>query len=224
MHLEYVEYLIAPDQIQSDCKDSTEVPIAQTTNSTKPPYFIHLDGFRFSFLLSQGLGLLPAAFSIIAASQTQLGSFSASFLGLFLVSKRKLQSSLRSILEGWCVLGEWQGVPQSSFCSQHPRKRQRRHTEKEKLSKDYFYAFLAVGAVWGVCPSPAAALFLLGCLWYLFCLIFQFIFTNFEQPGSKGSKLLGSSPVLHYSAVCFDKPWYKRLSTAERSQDPSSSM
>lgn len=38
-------------------------------------------------------------------------------------------------------------------------------------------------SVWGVSPSPAAALFLLGCLWYLFCLVFQFILTNFEQPG-----------------------------------------
>lgn len=88
MHLEYIEYVIAPDQIQSDCK-AREAPTAQSTNSTKLPWFIHLDGFRFSNLLSQGLGLLPAASTIIAASQTQLGSFSASFLGLFLVSKRK---------------------------------------------------------------------------------------------------------------------------------------
>lgn len=89
MHLEYIEYLIVPDQIQSDCKARGEVPTAQSTNSTKPPWFIHLHGFRFSFLLSQGLGLLPAASSIIAASQTQLGSFSASFPSLFLVSLRK---------------------------------------------------------------------------------------------------------------------------------------
>lgn len=89
MHLGYTEYLIVPDQIQSDCKARAEVPAAQSTNSTKPPCFIHLDGSRLSFLLSQGLGLVPAASHILPASQTQLGSFSTSFLGLFLVSKRK---------------------------------------------------------------------------------------------------------------------------------------
>lgn len=48
--------------------------------------------------------------------------------------------------------GGMAGGPQSSFCSQHPRKiRQGRHTGKEKVSKDYFYAFLAVGVVSDQC-------------------------------------------------------------------------
>lgn len=152
MQLGYIEYLIVPDQIQSDCKARAEVPTAQSTNSTEPPCFICMDGSRFSFLLSQGLGLVPAASSVLPASQTQLGSFSTSFLDLFLVSKGKGQSSPRSILEGWCALREWQGAPHSSFCSQHPRKiRQGRHTGREKVSKGYFYAFLAVAAVSDQC-------------------------------------------------------------------------
>lgn len=81
------------------------------------------------------------------------------------------------------------------------------------LSEGSFYAFLAVAAVSDhsvcvgrSCLSPTAALFLLGWLWHLFCLIFQFIFVNFEQPWKKGSKLAGYFPrILLCCAVCLDK-------------------
>lgn len=101
--------------------------------------------------------------------------------------------------------------------------------EKKRCPRTIFVFFWPLVqfqiSVWAICPSLAAALFLLGCLGYLFCFIFQFIFTNFEQPGRKGSKLAGYFPHILYScAVCLAKPRYKRLSRAERTQDPSSSM
>lgn len=121
------------------------------------------------------------------------------------------------------------GSPPQQLLLSASKEDQARKTHREREGvQGLFLCFsgccCSFRSVWGVCPSPAAALFLLGCLWYLFCLIFQFIFTNFEQPGRKGSKLAGYFPhILYCCAVCCDKPWYKRLSTAERSQDPSSS-
>lgn len=143
MHLEYIEYLIVPDQIQSDCKARAEVPTAQSTNSTKP--------FRFSFHPSQSLGLLPAASSTFAASQTQLGSLCASFLGRFLVQKKVVKFP-EKYFGGLVCSGGMAGVPPRQLLLSASKEHQARKTHrKEKVSKDDFYAFLTVGAVSDEC-------------------------------------------------------------------------
>lgn len=132
MQLGYIEYLIVPDQIQSDCKARAEVPTAQTTNSTKPPCFIHLDGSRFPFLLSQGLGLLPAASSNLPASQTQLDSFSTSFLGLFLVSKIKGVKFPRKYFGGLVCFGGMAGGPPQQLLLSASKEDQARETHRKR--------------------------------------------------------------------------------------------
>lgn len=126
--------------------------------------------------------------------------------------------------------GNGRGSPTAAFALSIQGTSGKEDTQENRRCPRIIFMFFWLlvqfqNSVWGVSPSPAAAFFLLGCLWYLFCFIFQFIFTTFEQPGRKGSKLSGYlPPILYFYAVCFDKPWYKRPSTAERSQDPSSSM
>lgn len=84
--------------------------------------------------------------------------------------------------------GNGRGCPTAAFALSIQGSSGKEDTqEKRRCSKTVFMLFWLLVqfqiSVWGVSPSPAAAPFLLRCLWYLFCFIFQFIFTIFEQPG-----------------------------------------
>lgn len=153
MHLEYIEYLIVPDQIQSDCKARAEVPTAQSTNSTKPPCFYPLGWLQVFIYSIPRLGFTLCYFQYRCSITDPAGfPFCLYSWPGFLAPKESGEVPRGEFWRAGVLWRNGRGSPHSSFCSQHPRKiRQGRHTGKEKVSKDYFYAFLAVGAVSDQC-------------------------------------------------------------------------
>lgn len=227
MHLEYIVYLIVPDQIQSDCKARAEIPTAQSTNSTKTPLFYTPEWLQVLIYSIPRLGFTLCCFQYRCSISDQLGSLSWPVFGL----QKKVVKFLEKYFGGLVCSGMMAGSPPQQLLLSASKEDQARKTHRKREGVQGL--FLCFSGHWcsfrsvcgPICPSLAAALFLLGCLGYLFCFIFQFIFTNFEQPGRKESKLAAYFPHILYScAVCLAKPRYKRLSRAERTQDPSSSM